>query len=136
MNFCLSLVKSLDETSISIPCLWYLASFFDVIADDYNISSPMKKVVVPNYQSKSGTAFTYEEEKKLVNHCLANLKKDTSHVISRLLCRNSFNVEPFFGILAKCLFVLIAFLALRASVIVIQFFLRQSNRLITNTYDC
>ena len=59
---------------------------FDVIADDYNISSPMKKVVVPNYQSKSGTAFTYEEEKKLVNHCLANLKKDTSHAFLVLLC--------------------------------------------------
>ena len=58
---------------------------FDMIADDYNISSPMKKVVVPNYQSKSGTAFTYEEEKKLVNHCLANLKKDTSHAFLVLL---------------------------------------------------
>lgn len=62
-----------------------LRCIFDMIADDYNISSPMKKVVVPNYQSKSGTAFTYEEEKKLVNHCLANLKKDTSHAFLVLL---------------------------------------------------
>ena len=62
-----------------------LRCIFDVIADDYNISSPMKKVVVPNYQSKSGTAFTYEEEKQLVKHCLANLKKDTAHAFLVLL---------------------------------------------------
>lgn len=56
-----------------------------IFAEDYNNSSPMKKVVVPNYQSKSGCAFTYEEEKTLVNHCLANLKKDTSHAFLVLL---------------------------------------------------
>ena len=39
----------------------------------------------PNYQSKSGTAFTYEEEKKLVNHCLAHLNRDTSHAFLVLL---------------------------------------------------
>ncbi len=39
----------------------------------------------PNYQSKSGTAFTYEEEKKLVNHCIVNLKKNTSHAFLVLL---------------------------------------------------
>ena len=62
-----------------------LRCIFDVIADDYNISSPMKKVVVPNYQSKTGTAFSYDEEKQLVKHCLANLKKDTSHALLVLL---------------------------------------------------
>ena len=62
-----------------------LRCIFDMVADDYNISSPMKKVVVPNYQSKSGTAFTYEEEKTLVHHCLANLKKDASHAFLVLL---------------------------------------------------
>ncbi len=56
-----------------------LKCIFDMIADDYNIPTPMKKVVVPNYESKSGTAFTYDEEKKLVNHCVANLKKDACH---------------------------------------------------------
>ena len=62
-----------------------LRCIFDMIAEDYNIPTPMKKVVVPNYQSKSGTAFTYEEEKKLVGHCLANLQKDTSHALLVLL---------------------------------------------------
>ena len=62
-----------------------LRCIFDMIADDYGISSPMKKVVVPNYESKSGVAFTYEEEKRLVDHCLANLEKDTSHAFLVLI---------------------------------------------------
>ena len=62
-----------------------LRCIFDMIAEDYNIPTPMKKVVVPNYQSKVGTAFTYEEEKKLVNHCLAHLNRDTAHAFLVLL---------------------------------------------------
>lgn len=62
-----------------------LRCIFDMIADDYNISSPMKKVVVPNYQSKTGTAFTYDEEKQLVKHCLAHLNRDTAHAFLVLL---------------------------------------------------
>lgn len=62
-----------------------LRCIFDMIADDYGIPTPMKKVVVPNYESKSGVAFTYEEEKRLVNYCLANLKKDTSHAFLVLI---------------------------------------------------
>jgi len=62
-----------------------LRCIFDMIADDYGISSPMNKVVVPNYESKSGVAFTYEEEKRLVNYCLANLEKDTSHAFLVLI---------------------------------------------------
>lgn len=83
-NFLLTYVqKGVLRTAHKLFLL--LRCIFDVIADDYNISSPMKKVVVPNYQSKSGIAFTYEEEKKLVNHCLANLKKDTAHAFLVLL---------------------------------------------------
>ena len=62
-----------------------LRCIFDVIADDYSIQSPMKKVVVPNYQCKKGSAFTYDEEKTLVNHCLANLNRDASHALMVLL---------------------------------------------------
>ncbi len=40
---------------------------------------------MPNYESKKGTAFTYEEEKRLVDYCLANLKKDTSHAFLVLI---------------------------------------------------
>lgn len=83
-NFLLTYVqKGVLRTTHKLFLL--LRCIFDMIAEDYNISTPMKKVVVPNYQSKSGCAFTYEEEKKLVNHCLANLKKDTSHAFLVLL---------------------------------------------------
>ena len=83
-NFLLTYVeKGVLRTAHKLFLL--LRCIFDMIAEDYNIPTPMKKVVVPNYQSKSGTAFTYEEEKKLVNHCLANLKKDTSHAFLVLL---------------------------------------------------
>ncbi len=83
-NFLLTYVqKGVLRTAQKLFLL--LRCIFDMIAEDYNIPTPMKKVVVPNYQSKSGTAFTYEEEKKLVNHCLANLKKDTAHAFLVLL---------------------------------------------------
>ncbi|MGN0813078.1 MAG: tyrosine-type recombinase/integrase [Candidatus Coproplasma sp.] len=62
-----------------------LRCIFDMVAEDYSISSPMKKVVVPSYESKQGCAFTYEEEKQLVNYCLANLERDTSHALLVLL---------------------------------------------------
>ena len=83
-NFLLSYVqKGVLRTAHKLFLL--LRCIFDMIAEDYNIPTPMKKVVVPNYQSKSGCAFTYEEEKKLVNHCLAHLKRDTSHAFLVLL---------------------------------------------------
>lgn len=83
-NFLLTYVeKGVLRTSHKLFLL--LRCIFDMIAEDYNIPTPMKKVVVPNYQSKSGCAFTYEEEKKLVNHCLAHLNRDTSHAFLVLL---------------------------------------------------
>ncbi len=83
-NFLLTYVqKGVLRTAQKLFLL--LRCIFDMIAEDYNIPTPMKKVVVPNYQSKSGIAFTYEEEKKLVNHCIAHLKRDTSHAFLVLL---------------------------------------------------
>ena len=72
-------VRTADKLFLVLRCI------FDVVADDYCISSPMKKVIVPNYQSKKGSAFTYEEEQQLINYCLSNLNKDTSHALMVLL---------------------------------------------------
>lgn len=72
-------IRTADKLFLVLRCI------FDVVADDYCISSPMKKVIVPNYQSKKGSAFTYEEEQQLVNYCLSNLDKDTSHALIVLL---------------------------------------------------
>lgn len=83
-NFLLTYVeKGVLRTSHKLFLL--LRCIFDMIAEDYNIPTSMKNMVVPNYQSKSGCAFTYEEEKKLVNHCLAHLNRDTSHAFLVLL---------------------------------------------------
>ena len=72
-------IRTADKLFLVLRCI------FDVVADDYCISSPMKKVIVPNYQSKKGSAFTYEEEQQLINYCLSNLNKDTSHALMVLL---------------------------------------------------
>ena len=56
-----------------------LKCIFDMVADDYNIPSPMRKVVVPRHEGKHGQALTYEEEKNLVKYCLSTLTKDASH---------------------------------------------------------
>lgn len=39
-------IRTADKLFLVLRCI------FDVVADDYCISSPMKKVIVPNYQSK------------------------------------------------------------------------------------
>lgn len=72
-------IRTADKLFLVLRCI------FDVVADDYCISSPINKVIVPNYQSKKGSAFTYEEEQQLINYCLSNLNKDTSHALMVLL---------------------------------------------------
>ena len=49
--------------------LLMLNCIFDVAADDFQIPSPIKKVVIPNYQTKSGTALTLDEEERLIKYC-------------------------------------------------------------------
>lgn len=46
-----------------------LNCIFDMAADDFGITSPMKNVVLPHYQSKQGAALTKDEEQRLVNYC-------------------------------------------------------------------
>ena len=59
--------------------LWLvLRCIFDMVAEDNGKPSPMNKVAVPNYEAKKGSAFNYDEEKTLVNHCIANTDKDTA----------------------------------------------------------
>ncbi len=58
---------------------------FDMVAEDNGKPSPMNKVVVPNYEAKKGSALTYDEEKTLVNHCIANADKDTASALLVLL---------------------------------------------------
>ena len=36
------------------------------------MANPMKKVVLPHYQAKKGSALTKEEEQQLIDYCIAN----------------------------------------------------------------
>lgn len=62
-----------------------LRCIFDLAADDYKFSSPMAKVVLPKRQSKNGSAFTYEEEKQLVEYCIAHREFSASDALLVLL---------------------------------------------------
>lgn len=42
-------------------------------------------MVVPNYETKKGSALTYDEEKTLVKYCVKNTGKDTSSALLVLL---------------------------------------------------
>ena len=49
-----------------------MTAMFDVICDDYDIKSPMRKIVLSHYEVKKGNAFTKAEEKRIVDFCAAN----------------------------------------------------------------
>ena len=62
-----------------------LRCIFDLAASDYKFDSPMEKVVLPRHQSKKGSAFTYEEEKQLIDFCINNPKLSASSALLVLL---------------------------------------------------
>ena len=58
--------RKAEKLALMLNCI------FDMAAEDYEFTSPMKKVVLPNYQSKSGQALTKDEEERLVKYCLTH----------------------------------------------------------------
>ena len=71
--------RKAEKLALILNCI------FDMAADDLGITSPMKKVVLPNYQTKKGTAFTMEEEMKLVEYCIKNKDVATTDALLVLL---------------------------------------------------
>jgi integrase len=55
--------RTAEKLKLQLTCI------FDMAADDFGIVSPMKKVVLPNYQTKTGNALSKDEEERLVNYC-------------------------------------------------------------------
>ena len=55
-----------------------LCCVFDLAVEDLNIVSPMKKIVLPYHEAKKGSALTKEEERQLVDWCIAH--KDNERV--------------------------------------------------------
>lgn len=49
-----------------------LNAVFDVIAEDYDLKSPMAKIVLSHYEVKKGKAFTIAEEKSILDYCKEN----------------------------------------------------------------
>lgn len=71
--------RKAEKLALMLNCI------FDMVAEYNGKPSPMNKVVVPNYEAKKGSAFNYDEEKTLVNHCIANTDKDTASALLVLL---------------------------------------------------
>ena len=55
--------RKAEKLALMLNCI------FDMAAEDFNLPSPMKKVVLPAYQTKRGQALTKDEEARLVNYC-------------------------------------------------------------------
>lgn len=71
--------RTAEKLKLQLNCI------FDLATEDYGISSPVKKVVLPYHESKKGTAFTKAEERKLVEYCIANPDGATTSALLVLL---------------------------------------------------
>lgn len=71
--------RKAEKLALMLNCI------FDMAAEDYNILSPMKKVVLPYHQSKQGVALTKDEEERLVKYCLAHKEVEGTDALLVLL---------------------------------------------------
>lgn len=70
--------RTAEKLKLMLNCI------FDMAAEDFNLPSPMKKIILPYHESKKGSALTKEEEKKLVEYC-RNRKDDVASALLVLL---------------------------------------------------
>lgn len=49
-----------------------LGASYKIACSDYSIKNPLLKVVLPRYKVEKGEALSYEDERKLVDFCIAN----------------------------------------------------------------
>ena len=70
--------RTAEKLKLMLNCI------FDMATEDFNLPSPMKKIVLPYHESKKGSALTKEEEKKLVEYC-RNRKDDVASALLVLL---------------------------------------------------
>ena len=72
-------LRTAEKLQLILRCI------FDLAASDYKFDSPMAKIVLPKHQSKKGSAFTSEEEKQLVDYCIAHPELTASSALLVLL---------------------------------------------------
>ena len=71
--------RKAEKLALMLNCI------FDMAAEDYDIPSPMKKVVLPAYQTKKGEALTKDEEARLVNYCKSHRSVEGTDALLVLL---------------------------------------------------
>ena len=71
--------RKAEKLALMLNCI------FDMAVEDYNIPSPMKKVVLPAYQTKKGEALTKGEEIRLVNYCKSHRSVEGTSALLVLL---------------------------------------------------
>ena len=71
--------RKAEKLALMLHCI------FDMAAEDYDIPSPMKKVVLPAYQTKKGEALTKDEESRLVNYCKSHREVEGTDALLVLL---------------------------------------------------
>ena len=49
-----------------------LKEIFDMLNEDYDLKTPMKKIVLAHHEAKKGRAFSKEEEKRIIDFCKEN----------------------------------------------------------------
>lgn len=71
--------RTAEKLKLQLNCI------FDMAVEDFQIQSPMRKIVLPHFESKKGSAFTKEEEKKLVDYCTTKTNGASSSALLVLL---------------------------------------------------
>ncbi len=71
--------RKAEKLALMLNCI------FDMAAEDFSIASPMKKVVLPSYQTKRGQALTKDEETRLVNYCKSHKQTEGTDALLVLL---------------------------------------------------
>ncbi len=71
--------RKAEKLALMLNCI------FDMAVDDFNISSPMKNVVLPSYQSKTGSVFTKDEEERLLKYCKTHKDVEATDALLVLL---------------------------------------------------
>ena len=71
--------RKAEKLALMLNCI------FDMAAEDFSLPSPMKKVVLPAYQTKRGQALTKDEELRLVNYCKTHREVEGTDALLVLL---------------------------------------------------
>lgn len=71
--------RKAEKLALMLNCI------FDMAAEDFGLPSPMKKVVLPAYQTKRGQALSKDEETRLVNYCKTHKEVEGTDALLVLL---------------------------------------------------